>query len=86
MEETNSCDVRISPEEYEKLKTYEWCVLREWEVKETGYRFAHCIFMGDAEECEDVASTPSILVVPNHLTCIGNRAIEVSDLLPPETE
>lgn len=74
-----ACPVEISQSEYDEIRKHDYVVLREWESAE-GVRFARLQFWGDKEECEDVANTPALVIVPNGVKLICDQAVAVKDL------
>lgn len=81
----SSCGVEITSAQYAEIQQAEAVVIRERETQD-GQRWASVIFIGTMAECQDVADTPHLFVVPSTVKCIRDVATPVADLLPPKTE
>ena len=76
----DSCPLEVTQQQLDNIQKCEAVVIREWE-RPDGSRFSKVMAWGDADEMQDQADTPALLVAPNGFSIICQKLLMVSDLL-----
>ena len=77
-------NLQIDSDQYARIRKSEAVVVTHY----TGPhgRFAKLAYIGSLAECEDVANTPGLTIVPVGVECDGRVVVPVAELLPPSEE
>ncbi len=74
--------LEITTEQYEQIKQAEAVAIRNYDSPQG--RYGVVTMIGTYEECEESATTPAILLVPEPIKYLGSEVVWSADLLPPD--
>ena len=74
--------LEVTPKRYELIKQSEAVAIRNYDSPEG--RYGTITMIGTYEECEESATTPGILIVPEPIEYLGSEVVWSADLLPPD--
>ncbi len=78
----DECRLEMTSDELADIRQCESVIVREYE-RADGSRFAKAVAWGDADEMEMQAVSNGMFIVPVGFKIVAQRAIAVSELLPP---